>query len=150
MLRTENPILVNFYKLGGTWDMIIREGMKVGTGHLDDDALKALQREKGLFTHDPYKRLVAERELALELYNIFKTTKPEPFDASEHLSSWCRNNLTGETFGKYVKGPFYSLFSGDSSHFRNPIIAPMIVALIERAIQDPTKPILGGGRNGYC
>lgn len=138
------PTSVNFYKLGGTWDMVIRDGRKVGTGTLDDDALKELQQKVGIFTKDPFRRSVGERILANLLYNEFRNTQAEPFDASEHLSSWCRNNITGETFADYAKGPFTALFSGDSSHLRNPIIAPMITALIERAIQDPTKPILGG------
>ena len=34
-----HPTPVAFYKLGGTWDMVERNGRRVGTGRLDDDAL---------------------------------------------------------------------------------------------------------------
>lgn len=139
-----SPIDVNFYKLGGTWDMVFREGRKVGTGHLDDDALKAMQRSAGIFTRDPFQRSIAERSLVKDLYNTFRVTQAEPFDASEHLSSWVRDKNTDETFADYARGPFVALFSGDSSHLRNPLIAPMLTNLIERAIQDPKKPLLGG------
>lgn len=139
-----HAIPVNFYKLGGTWDMIEREGRKVGTGRLDDDKLKRLQTEAGLFNANSREaRIQVNKQLAGEIYQNFQITEPEPDDAAEHLSSWATNKR-GEKFGEFANGPFTALFSGDSSHLRNTLIAPMVVTLIDIAKKDPTKPILGG------
>lgn len=35
------------FKLGGTWDMVIREGQKIGSGNLDDDKLLEIQEQLG-------------------------------------------------------------------------------------------------------
>lgn len=142
--RIGTPIGVNFYKLGGTWDMIFRaDGAKIGIGSLDDDKLKEIQEELGIFTRDPIKRQEAERKLVLYLAKRFEDSSSESVDAAQHLSSWAKN-VKGESFGDFVAGTFTPLFSGDSSHLRGPIVAPMIAFLIKKAIEDPTKPILGG------
>ncbi len=139
-----HPVPVNFFKLGGTWDMIERDGRRVGTGKLDDDELKRLQTEAGLFNADNRQtRTQVNRQIAIEVYQRFQETQPEPDNTAEHLSSWAVNKK-GESFGDFADGPFTALFSGDSSHLRNPLIAPMTVALIDAAKKEPTKPILGG------
>jgi L-asparaginase/Glu-tRNA(Gln) amidotransferase subunit D len=135
------PTPTNFFKLGGTWDMVFRDGRKIGSGTLDDDALKQIETRLGCF--DRQRRDRAERALATELYGRFQQASREPLSTAEHLSSWATNEK-GEQFGTFASGPFIPLFSGDSSHLRNSIVAPMIAVLIERAIQEPTKPILGG------
>lgn len=138
------PIPVNFLKLGGTWDMVIDEhGQKIGSGSLDDDKLLEIQKEIGIFTTDPQKRAVAEKKLVAYLYKKFQETENEKLDVAEHLSSWAKSKH-GEEFGDFVSGPFVPLFSGDSSHLRSPIVAPMVVSLIERAIKEPNRPIIGG------
>lgn len=137
------PTEVNFFKLGGTWDMIFRkDGAKIGSGSLDDDKLKELQVELGVFTRDPHERREAEKRLVSSLAQRFEQSRSESIDVVEHLSSWASNR--GEAFGDFVSGELTPLFSGDSSHLRNPIIAPMLSFLIKSAITEPTKPILGG------
>lgn len=139
-----HPVPVNFFKLGGTWDMIERDGRRVGTGKLDDDELKRLQTEAGLFNADSRQaRTQVNKQIASEIYRRFKETQSEPDDTAEHLSTWAINKK-GDRFGEYANGPFIALFSGDSSHLRNPLIAPMTVTLIDAAIKDPTKPVMGG------
>lgn len=138
------PVSVNFFKVGGTWDMIFRgDGAKIGSGSLDDDKLKEIQIELGLFTRDPHRRAQAERSLVDSLFARFEESKVEELDVAKHLSTWAKNKQ-GERFGDYVTGPFIPLFSGDSSHLRNPIIAPILATLVRRAVEEPTKPILGG------
>ena len=39
------PININFYKLGGTWDMVERNGRLIGTGNLGDDEIYLLEQE---------------------------------------------------------------------------------------------------------
>ncbi|MBF8250165.1 MAG: Asparaginase protein [Candidatus Levybacteria bacterium] len=142
--RIGAPTEVNFFKLGGTWDMIFRQdGAKIGSGSLDDNKLKELQGEVGIFTRDPHERRGAEKRLVSSLTESFEQSSSEPVDVVEHLSSWAKNSR-GEAFGDFVSGQFVPLFSGDSSHLRNPIIAPMLSFLIKRAIGEPTRPILGG------
>ena len=140
------PVPVNFFKLGGTWDMVIdAHGQKIGSGSLDDDAFRKIQEEMGIFTRSPVDRARAERKLVTRLYQRFQETqKEELLDVTKHLSSWAKLEGGGEKFEDLVSGPLIPLFSGDSSHLRNPIIAPIIVTLIERAIKEPNKPIIGG------
>ena len=135
------PVSANFFKLGGTWDMVLREGKKIGSGSLDDDMLKQIETRLGCFNRQ--RRSGAERALVAELYARFQQAGQEAVDAGEHLSSWVANDK-GEQFSTLVSGPFIPLFSGDSSHLRSSIIAPMIAVLIERAVREPNKPILGG------
>jgi L-asparaginase/Glu-tRNA(Gln) amidotransferase subunit D len=135
------PVSANFFKLGGTWDMVIREGKKIGSGSLDDDTLKQIETQLGCF--DRQRRIGAERSLVAELYTRFQRADREALDVGEHLSSWASNDR-GEQFGSLVTGPFVPLFSGDSSHLRDSITAPMIAVLVERAVREPNKPILGG------
>lgn len=138
------PIPVNFFKLGGTWGMVMREGQKVGSGNLDDDRLRELQEEAGIFTRVPLDRGRAEQRLANTLYQMFQATPPESEDAAKILAAQCKDPQIGNQFGEYIQGSFYPIFSGDSSHLRNPLVAPMIATLIKKAIEEPNKPILGG------
>lgn len=138
------PIEVNMFKLGGTWDMTVRDGKRVGSGGLDDDELRKVQDKAGLFSATTREgREQASRNLTLELHQKFQKTQPELLNAGEHLASWCHNEA-GESFGDFATGPFIPLFSGDSSHLQIPIIAPMVSILVEKAKESPTKPLLGG------
>src|SRR3989338_1924888 len=139
------PTEVNFFKLGGTWDMIFRDGQKIGTGNLDDDALKEMQTKVGYFSDNPQELIAADRKLAIQLYSQFQRTEPAISDVGEHLSSWAHtDDLLNEQVKDFVRGPFIPLFSGDSSHLESQITAPLITTLIKRAIQEPHKPLLGG------
>jgi len=137
------PTDVTFYKLGGTWDMVFRDGQKIGTGNLDDDALKAIQSKLGVFTTNPKERSIARRKLVRELYKRFQQTAPEKLDVGEHLSSWAKTKDNKE-FKDFAHGPFIPLFSGDSSHLDSPVTAPMFCTLVEKIIREPDRPILGG------
>lgn len=140
-----NPVQVNFFKLGGTWDMVFRDGQKVGTGNLDDDALKIMQNEAGYFSDNELEVIAADRKLAIELFDQFQKTKPEKFDVGEHLSSWAHSNdLLNEQVKDFIHGPFIPLFSGDSSHLESQLTAPLIATLLGFAIRQPDKPLLGG------
>ncbi len=124
--------------------MIERDGRRVGTGRLDDDELRSMQDELGIFrATNRNERAQADRRLAIEIYRRFQETHPEPVDASEHLGPWAINRR-GEQIGDFITGPFTALFSGDSSHLRNPLISPMATKLIEIAKREPHKPVLGG------
>jgi len=139
------PIEVNFFKLGGTWDMIFRDGQKIGTGNLDDDELKRMQTEAGYFSESEEEVITADRKLALKLFEQFRATKPLEIDAGEHLSSWANSgDLLDEKMKDFVHGPFIPLFSGDSSHLESQVTAPLVATLLQRAMQEPSKPLLGG------
>lgn len=131
---------VAFYKLGGTWDMVLRNGRKTVAGTLDDDALRQLEVTLGCYDHQ--QREAAEKRLALELYNRFRNTEQEALEVGTQLS-WAVD-ARGDRFDSLVTGPFIELFSGDSSHLRNSIIAPMLVVLIERIMREPQRILLGG------
>lgn len=161
---THEPTKIIFCKLGGTWDMIERDGKRVGTGNLDDDALKQLQTEAGLFsTRTRVDRAQANWTIAQEVYARMKATPGEADSAGVHLSSWAKIAITESAndpvdlsslgghgtdkiheFGEFADGPFYALFSGDSSHLTNPIVAPMMTTLIDKAKENPQTPIRGG------
>ncbi len=137
------PTQIIFCKLGGTWDMIERDGRRVGTGNLDDDALKQLQIKTGLFkTITPQDRAEANWTIAQEVYSRMRSTPAEPESTGTHLSSWAKNEQS--QFSDFADGPFYALFSGDSSHLTNPIVAPMMTTLIDKAKENPQTPIRGG------
>ncbi|MEK9153877.1 MAG: asparaginase domain-containing protein [Patescibacteria group bacterium] len=141
------PVEVSFFKLGGTWDMIFKDGQKIGTGNIDDDALKEMQKDAGYFSDDPEEVIVADRKLALALYDRFQRTEPVKLDVGEHLSSWAHtipDLFLGNEIKDFIHGPFVPLFSGDSSHLESQITAPLIATLIQHAIREPNKPLLGG------
>ncbi len=139
------PMEANIFKLGGTWDMTVREGKRVGIGGLDDEELKRLQQQAGLASDTSREaRIAADKRLSKLLDVRFKAAQPEQVDAAEHLSSWCRDKATGESFGDFAHGKFTSLFSGDSAHFHTSMVAPMVSTLLEKAKNEPSKPLLGG------
>ena len=143
--KPEEVVPVIFLKLGGTWDMIERDGRRVGSGNLDDDELRRLQEEVGLFAApDKNARRAACRKLARVVHQIFLNTPPEPRDVAEHLGSWCIDAATNETIGHFVNGPFIPLFSGDSSHLKSYLTAPMIAYILRQMIMNPTTPIEAG------
>jgi len=166
----QKPVEVNFFKLGGTWDMIFRDNQKIGTGNLDDDALKEMQIKMGCFSGDEQGEIAAYREFSLELYARFQSTAAAEKDVGEHLSSWAHatnmsmpkrgirdlqralragehtvsDYIVPEDIKNLIRGPFIPLFSGDSSHLENEITAPMVATLLQRSIREPHKPLVGG------
>ncbi len=139
------PLDVIVFNLGGSWDMTLREGRRVGSGVLDDDELRRMQQVVGIFSaRNKVDQVLATKRLANLLQRRFQAAQLEPLDAAGHLGSWCRDDATGETFGTFAGGEFISLFNGDSSHHRISLAAPMVSTLLERARKEPTKPLLGG------
>ncbi len=148
------PIHARFYKLGGTWDMVEKEGRFSGTGNLDDAELDRLEQSVGLRNKMPARRIArVEKRLANILYRRMKATIPEPVDLGEHLS-WAKEDQPylaegGQIghrdipIGRFIKGEFIPLYSGDSSHLRPSLIAPIVSILIEEAIENPNSPIVG-------
>lgn len=149
--------------------MVFRDGQKIGSGNLDDDALKEMQMKAGYFSDNPEEIIAADKKIALDLYDRFQKTKPIELDVGEHLSAWARSRAdtsrmtirgvqqalengeysavdmaVGAEIKEFIHGPFVPLFSGDSSHLESQITAPLITTLIRKAIQEPNKPILGG------
>lgn len=136
--RVDPPIKARFYKLGGTWDMVEKDGRFIGTGNLDDAELSRLEESLGIHRKLSPSRLAhAERRLAHIIYRRMKQTMAEPVEVDKHFAPWCPN------FGKLATGPFIPLYSGDSSHLRSSLVAPIVSILLEEAIKDPETPIIG-------
>ena len=140
VMRPTVPIV--FLKLGGTWDMVIRDGRRVGSGNLDDDELLRIQEAVGLFrAQKRMERQAACKKLAGILYRQFLNTPPESSNVASHLASWCRDPRTEKTLGDYIDGPFIPLFSGDSSHLKSFLTVPMIMYILQLMLAHPTTPI---------
>lgn len=133
-----NRTYVKFAQLGGTWLMRKGRGGLQGAGNFDDTELGGVERSIGLDREfSPPKVALLEKELAGIIYSRFKNTQPESLDETRHFEKWCPD------FHQYVTGVLYPLFSGDSSHFRPALVAPMVAFILEEAIKDPNVPIIG-------
>jgi L-asparaginase/Glu-tRNA(Gln) amidotransferase subunit D len=122
---------VIFFKVGGTWDMVKKDGKLVGTGGLDDAALAAIE--------DKFARQgieATEKQLCKEIEASFEASLQQPSDIADHLP-WAPHVRT------YVQGAFYSLFSGDSSHLRASLIAPLVTFILRSAYENPTTQVIG-------
>lgn len=141
--ETRPPIVpIIFLKLGGTWDMFVRDGRRVGSGNLDDDELRRMQESVGLFgARTRASRNEASRTLANTIYRKFLSTPPEPMAVADHLKSWCHDLHSEKTLGDYMNGPFIPLFSGDSSHLKSYLTVPMILYILQLMLAHPTTPI---------
>ncbi len=123
-MNSEIPEVI-FLKLGGTWDMVSKKGL-IGSGNLDDAELLEIEKH---FDGDEKNLL---QKIAEKIYLYSKETKP----LSEQLG-WVQN------INSLVSGQFISLFSGDSSHLRNVLIAPIIACILKFANLYPEKHIVG-------
>lgn len=130
---------VKFFQLGGTWLMRERiQGGLEGVGNFDDQELKRLEQSFGLDRESsPQNISMLEKELAREVYRRFESTPAELMDEMRPFASWCPE------FHNQVTGLIYTLFNGDSSHFRPALVAPTTSILLEEAIKDPNIPIIG-------
>ncbi len=125
--------------------MVVRDGMRVGSGNLDDDALHRIQESVGLFkARTRAERKAASLALALNLYRQFLNIPPQRHNVARHLGAWCFDRRTRKTLGDYVDGPFIPLFSGDSSHLKSFLAVPMIVYVLRLMLENPTIPIKAG------
>ena len=128
--RNWEPVPIVFFKLGGTWDMIKKNGQLIGSGGLDDDGLFHLEKSLGL--DEPGH--IAEKELRLAR-EVEKSFVSEEYNLIEHLH-WVPHAE------KYVTGTFRSLFSGDSSHLRASIVAPIVSMVLQFAHAHPDIQVL--------
>lgn len=141
--RLGKPTPVVFYKVGGTWDMVEQEGRLIGTGNLDDNDLYRMEKSLGLLDEfNPEKIDKLELELLRQVYPRMKNTASEA-EVGKHLSSWAKSERSGETVADYITGPFIPIYSGDSSHLRPALVAPITSILLDQANANPNKPILG-------
>lgn len=140
-----DAIAVIFLKLGGTWDMVVRDGMRVGSGNLDDDELRRIQESVGLFkARTRAERKEASLALALNIYERFLNSPPQQQNVAEYLQSWCFDRRTNKMLGNYADGPFIPLFSGDSSHLKSFLTVPMIIYILRLMVEHPTTPLKAG------
>lgn len=122
---------IAFFKVGGTWDMVKENGRLVGSGGLDDATLADVERR-----YAKQSITAAERYILDDVESSIRESMGRGSEIAEHLSWVPRIN-------KYAKGPFYSLFSGDSSHLRASLIAPLVRFLLQWANQHPDVQVLG-------
>ncbi len=111
--------------------MVKKDGKLVGTGGLDDTALAAIEGKhlkQGIET--------AEKELCSEVEASFEASLQQPSDIATHLP-WIPHVHT------YAEGAFYSLFSGDSSHMRTSLIAPIVSFILRCVREHPATQVIG-------
>ncbi len=128
-----------------------------GRGFLDDAAVHDLETRMGVISNHrahfvrpaeialdrsyPQMAMAAginysEERLAKELWAILGEVHQEG-NVEDVVREWC------PSYGQYVSGPFVPLFSGDSSHLRQPYIAVMAAYLFEQLLMNPKRQILG-------
>jgi len=122
---------IAFFKIGGTWDMVKVDGKLVGSGGLDDSALATLERQFAELDSP-----TAEKHLVEAVESSVQSAAEQPSTLAEHLS-WVPH------IDRYATGQFYSLFSGDSSHLRASLIAPLVNFLLQYANQHPDIQVVG-------
>ena len=123
---------VAFFKVGGTWDMAKNvQGRLIGSGGLDDIALSKLEHK--LYAGDA---TTAEECLSREMEAAIKEAVNQPLQLSDKLS-WVPH------IDKYVDGHYYPLYSGDSSHLRASLIAPLVNFFLHFANDYPSLQALG-------
>jgi L-asparaginase/Glu-tRNA(Gln) amidotransferase subunit D len=126
-----NKRQVVFFKVGGTWDMVKKNDRLIGSGGLDDIALAELEQK-----YAKQNLAEAEQKLCLQVEASISEAMKQPSDITEHLP-WVPHIKT------YVEGTFYSLFSGDGSHLRSSLIAPLVNFLLTYMNTHPDIQILG-------
>lgn len=129
---------VTFFKLGGTWDMVVKNDALYGMGTLDDMMLSDLEEELGYYTDSVKKSYtLLEKKLSKKIEKIIEIEGKNSVDIVSHMDFV--PDISSVTSGKFV-----SLFSGDSSHMRDGLIAPFVSYLLNYAIKNPTGVIVGG------
>ncbi len=123
---TTTPKEVLFLKLGGTWDMVESKDGLVGKGKLDDQRLQKIEQE----TNNEFTLLT---KLQKEIYQ----TTPVEKNIASHLF-WAPD------IGKLITGQFLPVFSGDSSNYRNSLLAVVIEYIFQKFQENPGRQILAG------
>lgn len=127
---------VLFLKLGGTWDMVKKNGKLVGSGILDDEKLYELEKSLGYYKSGSKDFNSLELKLAKLIEKNIIESVQKPLDLASYLA-WVPN------IDKYVTGELIVLYSGDSSHLRSALVAPLVAYIIKRSNSDPSTQILG-------
>src|SRR3989344_4096550 len=124
---TTTPKEVLFLKLGGTWDMVDSKDGLIGKGKLDDQKLQKLEGK------------TKNNELALltVLQREMFQTQPVGKDIASHLF-WVEN------IDKLITGQFMPVFSGDSSNYRNSLLAVVMEYIFTKIKENPSRQILAG------
>lgn len=133
------------FNIGGTALDQMVEGRLMGKGILDDKELAKMELSaKPNTSLEPSDIQQGERELVNLVYERMRGAINTSVDAGEALA-WASYRAYGEEkrFGDFVEGPLMTLFSGQSSHFRPSLNAPIVTILIDQAIREQNKPILG-------
>lgn len=125
--KKKKPKKVKFYKLGGTWDMKISEKGLRGEGIMSDLELKEVEAN----LENDEENIMNYFNLKLEKAEINKKNIIKHF-------SWIKN------IKNLVEGEFIPLFSGDSSHYRPALHAPIIALFLRELKNRPKVPILAG------
>ncbi|MBD3300235.1 MAG: helix-turn-helix domain-containing protein, partial [Candidatus Moranbacteria bacterium] len=121
------PKKIKFFRLGGTWDMKVTDQGLQGEGIMDDMALMEIE-----------KNLNYDEENLMNYFNLkLERAKSKKLNLVDHLS-WIRN------IKNLAYGDFIPLFSGDSSHYRPSLYAPLFSYLLKELNSEPNVPILAG------
>jgi L-asparaginase/Glu-tRNA(Gln) amidotransferase subunit D len=120
----KSDISISFFKLGGTWDMVRQQGKLIGSGGLDDIQLAMLEKE-----------VSSEEELLHKAKKHIERAMAQSKKIGEQLA-WVAD------IQKYADASFYSLYSGDSSHLRASLAAPIIACLLSFANAHPTVQVI--------
>lgn len=121
------PKEVLFLKLGGTWDMVETSNGLIGKGRLDDQQLQKIEEKT---KHNEQALLIALRQ---EIFH----TEPVGKDIASHLF-WVKD------IDKLITGQFLPIFSGDSSNYRNSLLAVVVEYIFTKLKEDPNRQILAG------
>lgn len=127
---------VLFLKLGGTWDMVKNSGKLIGSGELDDDSLYLLEKSLGYYKKGKKDLSALEFQLAKSIEKIIAKSSQNNINLIERLG-WVPN------IKKHITGKFMPLYSGDSSHLRPALIAPLVSFMLKQANINPSTQILG-------
>ncbi|MBD3245134.1 MAG: helix-turn-helix domain-containing protein [Candidatus Moranbacteria bacterium] len=121
------PKKVRFYKLGGTWDMKLTDKGLQGEGIMSDLEIKEVEAN-----------LNYNEENIMNYFNLnLQKAKSQKKDITQHFS-WIKN------VKDLVTGDYIPLFSGDSSHYRAALHAPVIALFLRKLKENPRIPILAG------
>ena len=121
---------VIFLKLGGTWDMRLGDRGLVGRGFLDDQEFAELEKQsKG--DESVLVRLLEEK------IKLHLATDINGREVGSYLT-WVPD------IKRVIKGPFITLFSGDSSHYRHSLLAVILSCILKQAKARPNTTLLMG------
>ncbi|MDO8573390.1 MAG: asparaginase domain-containing protein [Candidatus Daviesbacteria bacterium] len=127
---------VIFFNLGGTWDMVKKNGKLTGSRSFNDEALYQLEESLKYYKNSRKDIDSLELQLVKLIEKSIVKNAQKSTDLGEYL-----NWVPG--IDKYVKGKFISLFEGDSSHLRAALIAPFVAFILGQYKNDPHIQILG-------